>query len=759
MFKTYLEEVALRPGPGDLTGRVQALFRHAQPRDYNFGPTFMHQLEMHTVYNYSSEGTGSEDASPTLPPISDWNQPMAEPTTTQLTPTQLTPGPVADLDSVGSPSEATESDQNMSDEYELVETESEDAASDGDYEDEDEDDQVTEAMLDRLHALEGERRPRRRTPSVLPASNQPTPAAASAALPRTSNQPAQAAASSAFPGTSQEGTGQLSSAIQRLRQSIQPLRRTGSRNLLYGMADRTGPDWRVSSWYKGGRQPPLAARLETVINFLTDEDVDRCINWETSFAEISAYLQWLEHDDDRHQLDNASQETRAMFDDAATKVKVHVLFEKHHYDPTTVVIRKPPQTSLTSTRLNWTANIPGRSKLLPRSITPRPLDPINRLPMGALGNRSFYDRFAEDGKKWWQRIAASQNLDAIPADAEGPLERANLAYIEAQSFDSSSRGENLAPPADGAQSWAVERGARRAGLQQVLRAVPTNLPSQLNTSWRRAILATPAATLRKARESAEIPQWTPPSLDRSQLPEQLETMPYTVSYRERLKKIKMMREVAWLRGEDKYGRDPNWVTLPQSFVNGNPLVSRLVDLDAQARRDLLKQCYTAVEMLKAAGRRVPRPLLNAVRVLLEGEGESRFPHYVVPEGVDLAVDEWEEQAGQRPVPKCLDLDDVKWLKFLAGECVNGRNWTGRLVPDTPKDKYRLFLIFATRVQKLLDDKNPEGLFSQHDAKVSVEDLLGAVNAGTGSTAVAKYEFHPYEACAWLDRMKESGHVR
>ena len=729
LFRTYLKEV-LEGDTESLTERVQICFRHAQLRHYyDFGLRFRHQLEMHTVYDHSSV-----ELSPPKLVIPEWYHHTAEPTTTQLT-----PGQVADLDSVVSLSDVTESDQDMSEEFELGETESEDTAFDGDYEN----DQATESMISRLHALGGEQRPRRQASSVSPASNQT----------------AQAAASLAFSANSQEGTGPPPSATQRLRRSIQPVPRTESRNLLYGRADRTKPDWRVSSWYKGGRQPPLAARLETVINFLTEEDVDRCINWETRFAEISAYLEWLERGDDRHQLNNASQETRAMFDDAVTKAKAHMLFEKHHYDPTPVVFKRPPQTPLRSTRLNKTTNTPGRSNLLPRSITPRPLDSLNKFPLDALDNRLFYGRFVEHGKKWWQRIAASQDLDAIPADAEDPLEQANLAYIEAKSFDSSSRGVNMARPADGARGWAVERGARRAGLQQVLRALPTNLPSQLNTSWRRAILATPAVMLRKARESADGPQWTPPRLDRSQLPEELETMPYTVSYREQLKKIKKMREKAWSRGENKYGRDPNWVTLPRNFVNGEPLVSRLVDFEMQARRDLLKQCYTAAEMLKAAERRVPRPLLNAVLSLLEGEEEGRFPHYVVPEGVDLADDEWEEQAGQRPVPKYLDQDDVKWLKFLAGECVNGRNWTGRFVPDTPKDKFRLFLIFATRVQKLLDDKDPEGLFSQHDAAVGVEALLEAVNAGTGSSAVTKCEFHPYDACAWLDRMKDSGHLR
>ena len=478
--------------------------------------------------------------------------------------------------------------------------------------------------------------------------------------------------------------------------SIQPLPRTVNFDALEGVLNQTGPDWLESSWYNGQRQPPLAVRLKTIINFLADEDVDRCINWEAKFAAISSYLEWLAHSDDREQLEHASLITRAMFNDAVTKAKTHVLFEKHHYEPTRVELEMPLEPLTKSTRLNWMTNmndwrpplrssVPDRSGLLPRPIPPR-------------------------------------------APTNG--------------------GE--------AQSEPGKPETRRAGLQQLLQALPTNLPSRVNTRWRQPIFPVPAAVLRKARERASGLHWTPPSLGRSQLPEQLEPMPYTVAYRERLERIKMMRGLARRRVEDRHARHPAW-TVPRNVINSNPFVGEMVGPNIQSNRDLLRQCYTAVAMLKAAERRVPRPLLTAV---LEVAERARGIHRV-PEGVELADDEWEEARGGwgQALPMLLDLDEVKWLKFLAGECVNGRNWTGRFVPDTPKDKYRLFLIFAARVQKLLDDKNPEGLFSQHDAEVTVEELLEAVNAGTDSSAVTKREFHPYEACAWLDRMNESGHVR
>jgi len=412
--------------------------------------------------------------------------------------------------------------------------------------------------------------------------------------------------------------------------------------------DQTGLDWELDSWYKGRRQPPLAARLDTVVKFLAEEDVDRCMNWETKFQEVTSYLEWLAQDDDRHQVKNASSEIQAMFDDAVTKVKAHVLFEAHHYGPTPVEITKPLERPLTSTRFNWLTKL--------------------------------HDQ---------------------------PLLTGDVAS------GNSSR-----------------------------------LPKSLS-----------ATTLRKIHERIDGPQWTPPSLEPSQLPEQIETMPYTISYRKWLKEITMLRKLAWSRVEDDYERDGRLAGLPQALIYGGPFVRRVVGLDTQASQELLKQCYTAVEMLRAAHHRVPRPLLGAVLDLLARAEQGEFRHHLVPNGVRLAGDEWEQVGGQT-VPRYLDSDDVQWLKFLAGECVNDGNWRGHFAPDaSSKAKDRLFLIFATRVQKLLDDKNPEGVFSRHGAEIQVEDLLRAINAGKDSSAVSKHEFHLDDARACLKRMEETGHVR
>ncbi|KAL2154970.1 hypothetical protein VTH82DRAFT_3646 [Thermothelomyces myriococcoides] len=634
-------------------------------------------------------------------------------------------------------------------------------------------------------------------------------------------------------------------------------------------------DWEVGSWYKGKRQPPLAARLDTVVKFLAEEDVDQCLNWREKFDEIVSYLEWLALGDGNRQLQTAHLRTRAMFDDAVLKAKAHVLFEKHHYEPPppstmmtmNTVKHLPRHRPLRSTRLDWmvgrrhhrslpcwTAELvaSGSSELLPRAILPRPPAPVNRMLVDRPNDNILYDQFAEDERRWWHRTADSNNHPGDKARGykakKAAVERQNLAHIEDQSFLSVLGGQDQEPHNDTATTttvirddspatrWARERGVRRAGLHQVLCSLPTD-PLPIRSHRNTLILPISAAVLRRARERADGLQWTPPSLPPSELPpfhpqhhhhppppttvldgpetaggggqqeqeqeqeqEQdhyhhpFETMPYTLSYRDRLQRIRQVRERAMLRvmNEEK-GKEAaaaaatgRQVALPRNnLVVGGPLVRK------SAARDLLRACRTALALLRAADRRVPRPLLTAVlRTVRKGtrkggnwmrsspEGDAS----VVPAGIRLAADEWElrewddesgggselrvgcgrgrcRQQQQQQRPRLLEVDEVEWLKFLAGECVNRKNWTGRFVPDTPKDKYRLFLLFATKVQKLLDDKNPQGLFASHRAAVEVEDLLRAINAGKDSSAVTKHEFQPHDACCWLDRLRKSGHVR
>ena len=765
LFKGYLEEVVLKPlQDEDLALKVEYHLRNPQIRNYRLGTTFVRELAKYAIYDQVFSVRGSKGALLPSAPI----------------PEKYRPKPRAEVHSVigletAGPLQVEAQSAGRDGKETLEEREGQNTKVGNDQ---GEEQRVRRQLLDRLDALEGEGPPGGTTGG--PATH--------LWFAWTSSFSGRAGHESAI---DLGGEGRLTELCRQLH-SIPTLPTNEQFDARDEITDRSGADWVLDSWYKGKRQPPLAARLETVVKFLAGEDVDRCVDWEAKFASVVAYLGWLAHDDDKHQLRHANPQTRAMFNDAVTKAKAHVLFQKHHCEPTPLEITRPPKAPPRSTRLNWMVNrrdwplpsrtpVPDQSDLLPRAILPRPPSPVHRMLIDEPGNAAtILDAFAEQQRQWWQRISG----DDVPPDAaDNAAEQDNLAYIESRAFDASSGegstgwvrrdpatgltllpDETLVVPGD-PRSWARERGARRAGLQQMLRALgargdggPRGRRDDTRPPRPPLVMPLEAAALRRACEDADGPQWTPPRLARDQLPETLETLPQTVAYRAREARRRRMGELARLRVEDRFRRDRRWATLPRNLPNGGPFVWRMVDPDVQAGQDLLRQCRTVASVLREAHRRVPRPLLRAVLDLMSRAARGEFGRHGVPEGVRLAGDEW-EQVGAERSPRHVDSEELQWLKFLAGECVNRKNWTGRFVPDTPREKYRLFLIFATRVQKLLDDKNPHGLFSRHDAKVTVEQLLEAINAGKDSSAVTKCEFHPYDACSWLDRMHRSGHVR
>ncbi|KAK4136570.1 hypothetical protein BT67DRAFT_416732 [Trichocladium antarcticum] len=577
------------------------------------------------------------------------------------------------------------------------------------------------------------------------------------------------------------GTGKLADLFRRLHAI--PILSTTNDFPDVETLDRAGADWELGSVYKGRPQPPLGARLETVVNFLAEEDVDRCMHWTPRFAEVVSYLEWLGLEDEKRQLRKARPQTRAMFNDAVFKAKAHVLFEKHHYEPTPLEITKPPKFPLKPTRLNWMVNahdfpvpshnpVPDKSDLLPRPVPPRPAAPVNTLPIDGQ-NTAAYNTLVAHERDYWQHTPATS---ADPAD---PSELTNLAYVESGAFTTFSAASTtgwirhdprtphpLLPDGTPAlpanrTSLARERGARRAGLQQALHGLAA-LAGTLPTSHARPVVF-PVSGSALAADLArrDAPQWTPPRLATADLPAggaEWETLPTVVAYRGRAQRLRRMRELARLRVEERFAPSSRrWATLPRNLVVGGPMVWRGLDPEAQAAEDLLRTCKVVAEMLGAVERKVPRGLLTRVlRLVLEGLDGSGVP----PGGVRLADEEW-EAAGRLAdrVPRFVDAEEVQWLRFLGSACVNRGSWEGRFVPDAPREKYKLFLIFAARVQKLLDDPNPEGLFGRYDARVTVEELLEAMNAGRKSSAVTKCEFKPHDACCWLDRLRESGHVR
>ncbi|KAK0731407.1 hypothetical protein B0H67DRAFT_639810 [Lasiosphaeris hirsuta] len=545
------------------------------------------------------------------------------------------------------------------------------------------------------------------------------------------------------------------------------------------LEERTGPDWAAKSWFRGTPQPPIATRLQTIVNFLGDEDVDRCLDWKKQFQEVVSYLSWLAKGDDKRQLEKVSPRTRAIYDEAVTMAKAHVLFERHHYTPTPLELGKPPRVPLRSTRLNWTSTVhdwpvpssrpvPRRDDL-PRPLPPRGLAPVSKMLVDDPRGDHMYNMLVQHGKAYW-----SKDND-IQADDQN-----NLACIEAQAFKTFSAlgsaggvaggvrrdpdsGMTVLPdgtpviPSDPA-AWAQERGARRAGLQQCLRRFGTQGHLGLPAKGCGLVLPMDAATQARVVQSVQGLQYAPVGLPATEMPRQIEPQPYGFFFGEYEKQRRRLRKMALLQVTAQYRDEGHSVTLPKNLVTGGPLIWPTVDPDVQNKQELLEQCRTALKVLEAASQRAPRDLLRAALDLAKRGVAGEFESHMVPREVHLAKDEWWRERGKKQ-PSYLSSDDTKWIKFLGGRCANDQNWTGRVQPDTPRDMYRLFHIFARRVKKTLDDRNPEGLFSRSDSKVTVEQLLEVINAGSVNSAIEKCEFHPYDACAWLDRLAKAGQVR
>ncbi|KAK4193464.1 hypothetical protein QBC35DRAFT_543455 [Podospora australis] len=558
-----------------------------------------------------------------------------------------------------------------------------------------------------------------------------------------------------------------------------------------GQPDRSGPDWNDPSTFLGHPQPPLARRLETIINFLAEEDVDRFPSWESQLESTIDYLQWLWCHDEAKQIYNAGNLTKAMFNQALNMVIAHLEFEKYHYTPTKLHLTEPDPVPLVSTRLHAFANprdYPKRN-LLSQLTQPRPSSPVNRLMIGQFGGSDTAGSTLQDHLATSQRDERELWRPRTPPSSPQftDTEKANnLAAIEAETFDKFAntgtnrnwvRGDNVGwvnltdvhgkidvvledgevVNPDEAQSWAKVRGAMRAGLQTMLRNFLSDENDSLDSPHKRLVLPPDAYRIKRVVEAADGPQWRPPAIsDEEVIPWILrEPMPYTISFKGFAEEMNPLRRVAYMEVLRDYASRRINVKLPKNVIIGGPIVWRELAGETQDSKDLLQSCITLREVLRAAYEKTPRDLLHRVVTILENSKAGKL-NFSAPEGINLYPQEY--ATDNRTIRK-VNAEELEWLRFLTTECVNLTSWKP-LEPSTPKERYRLFHIFANRVKKLLDDKNPHGLFSRWDNVVEVETLLRAINAGVGTSAGHhKVQFDPYEACSHLDRMAATGHVK
>ncbi|KAK4208353.1 hypothetical protein QBC37DRAFT_325866 [Rhypophila decipiens] len=571
-------------------------------------------------------------------------------------------------------------------------------------------------------------------------------------------------------------------------------------------SEQVGDDWMNDSKYRGTRQPPLGVRLKTIVHFLCDDDVDRGVDWKRNFDDATDYLHWLGTQDKDQQIWKASAPVQSMFEDAVDKARTHILFEKHHYDPTPLGIVAPPKVPLQTSRLDWLGDfqnwpLPTRASaaskiktLTRRAIYPRPL----LEPPRSVVNTIPYNLFPSEATERVSRLeqAEARLWDPNP-EPESIFAGPNLSELETRCFDetlsiaddnnvgwtSTDRATGLPvlpttgqpiDPIISVEDWAKQRGAHRAGLQQILRLYSSVTDGNSNgnlvyTPWRKIILPNSAAILRSARKKADSWQWIPPRLGAEDCPPVLETMPYSLALQKLLEKARKIRTQTFTKDAMKTveSGDDYSVALPKNIINGGPFVWREISAGGVVIENLLEECRTAYKLLEIASERAPRPLIRHMLQYAKDGINGVYADGHLPPDVTLARDEVRTTADGAEVPVWLNYEDLSWIKFITNTEGKNKAYLWNKEGKSPfaefgvefenEARYKLYHIFATRVKRVLDDKNPWGLFKFADAAVTVPDLLAEINGAAEANGhdIYRYSFDTAEACCFLDRMQRA----
>ncbi|KUI70413.1 hypothetical protein VM1G_05792 [Cytospora mali] len=568
-------------------------------------------------------------------------------------------------------------------------------------------------------------------------------------------------------------------------------------------------DMERSHTWKGQRLPALGVRLNHLLNFLCDEDVDRDISWKEHLAEAEEYLHYIKTNASHL---NIGPETREMVDRLLDMITAHKIFEKYHYDTfLSTKIITPDQVGKPAPRLKYDCDQPiilrgkGRpgackwDEIMPGDFPDQPRR------QGLVNNMWLTAREAKAGLteelRAQHQMALAQAEDAwwqLEPDEDPPED--NIAVIENRMYEdivAADRGRGLSgwvntqPAPDGgdgltrwitsytalgdcAVSFARERGARRAGLQGALRQFQ-NMENQLAcTPWRRLVLPPTAEELRLARRDAGAGlgrKWPLKALEPDKLRKtdgKDDPQGFTVAmeqfWRDQRDNLRQARESLigqfGARGSDApLGAvpAPGFVTPPKSVWG--PYVWRAIDPDTENHQDMLKQMRAAKKLFDRELRIAPRRLLTYMEELYrrgyadQGLTQRSVVFQDPQTGNNVVVDLHPRRDFTGANGELTDLDKMElyWLRFILSNSITTQ-MTQELKPRTS-----LYMLFAERLRRIFDDIS-DPLFSSNATKVSVEDLLEYMHKKADGP-VKTVKFYAHDAQRWLERLAAQGRCR
>lgn len=554
---------------------------------------------------------------------------------------------------------------------------------------------------------------------------------------------------------------------------------------------REGWEWTEDTSYRGTRQPPFGVRLEHALNFLREEDVDRCRDWEKKLSELEEWLDWIEYEDDGRMRERCGVLVGNMYRDVRRKAKAHRLFEKEKYGAA-----------------KWGEGIKGSEEvLLPKKGRRVVVGNVRGLEVGVKVehegprtmlvaqpervNTQFHPVDSVDDEQWgemdWFLKRLNESEQAFWA-AEGgdPEEKDHLFRLENAAYEACSgpmgplmkfkteggqgglvlpSEAQLPPQPDGEKTvidkrlrkYAIERGARRAALQEALRCFTNTEQILATTEWNRVVPTVEQSVLQAVRSDLDRNYQWKPTPTAPVGPDKLETMPYTFLWRLHRQLLADLGEHVRKGVNDMNANTRGWVTVPRGVAYGGPFVWRMVDPDVQEQEDLLKECEAVFKAIVATpvttGEADSLSLLEAVEGYARGAANGDFGMTGL-RGLpgDLQLMSRDLDTAGRLV-KSITREELKWLGFLTSNYANDQ-----ILRAAAENQPKLYDIFVARLEKVMDNRGEGALFLKADQWLTIEELLDVMNKGCDGTGET-VKFSPFQAKYFLERAQEQGLCR
>lgn len=573
-----------------------------------------------------------------------------------------------------------------------------------------------------------------------------------------------------------------------------PVRRVGS------AGPPTAPDqgdMSSSHSWRGQSQPPVGVRAQQALNWARDEDVDRRRDFHREAREASA---WVE---DQLKDGRWGDNTRRILMDASDALRTHETFEGYHYKSfMNLEVFDPETMPKYKERLPYREDVPislgnygpgGRkSKILPvpGRDHPRPWSDVNDMwksdreaalafsPTLDAARSACLTALAHDEDTLWAR-RPSDNLPA--AD--------NLAFFENYYYASCINNEwggqqgwvHWETSADGTSevrrlytgevmqngntSFALERGARRAGIQTALRVFP-NVENQRVLEATQGMLILPPVEsaesdliqdLEDIKREAGMGNSRPidiPALPAGQMAatqDKMDPQGYTANMAQFWKIVRenMQRARADLMAGSG-GRGPrapldrpasrHFALPPQSLFGA--YVWRGVNSKNQVQQDMWRQMRGLKRLFDRESNIAPRQLIT--------EMEQWYLNGIVENGQAPNLMRERDREPETGHPRGLETIEMEWIRFLLNQSMNA-DMVNDLEPRTT-----LFTLFAERLSRIFNDP-ADTLFPTRDTFVSIEELIAHMAKMTGP--VKKVVFYPYDVKMWLERLAIQGRCR